>query len=147
MDIVLTFFLAYFDKTSYILVDDRKKIAWKYATSWLALDIISTIPTELARKISPVPFQSYGFFNMLRLWRLRRVSALFSRLEKDRNYNYFWVRSAKLTCVTLFAVHSAGCFFYLTAARYHDPQRTWIRAARGDNFLEQSIWRRYVTSI
>ncbi|KAG5243418.1 potassium channel AKT [Salix suchowensis] len=84
---------------------------------------------------------------MLRLWRLRRVSALFSRLEKDRNYNYFWVRSAKLTCVTLFAVHSAGCFFYLTAARYHDPQRTWIRAARGDNFLEQSIWRRYVTSI
>ncbi|KAJ6381856.1 hypothetical protein OIU77_030503 [Salix suchowensis] len=101
MDIVLTFFLAYFDKTSYILVDDRKKIAWKYATSWLALDIISTIPTELARKISPVPFQSYGFFNMLRLWRLRRVSALFSRLEKDRNYNYFWVRSAKLTCVSV----------------------------------------------
>uniref|UniRef100_A0A6N2ML93 Potassium channel n=1 Tax=Salix viminalis TaxID=40686 RepID=A0A6N2ML93_SALVM len=147
MDIVLTFFLAYFDKTSYILVDDRKKIAWKYATSWLALDIITTIPTELARKISPVPFQSYGFFNMLRLWRLRRVSALFSRLEKDRNYNYFWVRSAKITCVTLFAVHSAGCFFYLTAARYHDPQSTWIRAALGDNFLEQSIWRRYVTSI
>ena len=79
MDIVLTFFLAYFDKTFYILVDDRKKIAWKYATSWLALDIISTIPTELARKISSVPFQSYGFFNMLRLWRLRRFNALFSR--------------------------------------------------------------------
>ncbi|KAF9680500.1 hypothetical protein SADUNF_Sadunf06G0127700 [Salix dunnii] len=121
MDIVLTFFLAYVDKTSYLLVDDRKKIAWKYATSWLALDIISTIPTELARKISPIPFQSYGFLNMLRLWRLRRV--------------------------TLFAVHSAGCFYYLIAARYHDPQRTWIGAALGDNFLEQSLWRRYVTSI
>nr|ADA79674.1 shaker-like potassium channel 1 [Populus euphratica] len=146
-DIVLTFFLAYLDKTTYLLVDDRKKIAWKYATSWLALDIISTTPTELARKISPKPFQSYGFFNMLRLWRLRRVSALFSRLEKDRNYNYFWVRCAKLICVTLFAVHSAGCFYYLIAARYHDPQRTWIGASLGDNFLEQSLWRRYVTSI
>ncbi|KAJ6993750.1 potassium channel AKT1-like [Populus alba x Populus x berolinensis] len=146
-DIVLTFFLAYLDKTTYLLVDDHKKIAWKYATSWLALDIISTIPTELARKISPKPFQSYGFFNMLRLWRLRRVSALFSRLEKDRNYNYFWVRCAKLICVTLFAVHSAGCFYYLIAARYHDPQRTWIGASLGENFLEQSVWKRYVTSI
>lgn len=147
VDIVLTFFVAYLDKATYLLIDDHKKIAWKYASSWLALDIISTIPTELARKISPKPLQSYGFFNMLRLWRLRRVSALFSRLEKDRNYNYFGVRCAKLLCVTLFAVHSAGCFYYLIAARYHDPHRTWIGAALGDNFLEQGIWRRYVTSI
>ncbi|KAH8482264.1 hypothetical protein H0E87_029646 [Populus deltoides] len=147
VDIVLTFFVAYLDKVTYLLNDDHKKIAWKYASSWLALDIISTIPTELARKISPKPLQSYGFFNMLRLWRLRRVSALFSRLEKDRNYNYFGVRCAKLLCVTLFAVHSAGCFYYLIAARYHDPHNTWIGAALGDNFLEQGIWRRYVTSI
>uniref|UniRef100_A0A6N2N538 Potassium channel n=1 Tax=Salix viminalis TaxID=40686 RepID=A0A6N2N538_SALVM len=147
VDIVLTFFVAYLDKTTYLLVDDHKKIAWKYVSSWLALDIISTIPTELARKISPKPLQSYGFFNMLRLWRLRRVSALFSRLEKDRSYNYFGVRCTKLLCVTLFAVHSAGCFYYLIAARYHDPHRTWIGAALGDNFLEQGIWRRYVNSI
>ncbi|KAJ4843481.1 RAC-alpha serine/threonine-protein kinase [Turnera subulata] len=147
IDIILTFFVAYLDKTTYLLVDDRKKIALKYSTSWLAFDVISTIPSELARKISPKPFRSYGFFNMLRLWRLRRVSALFSRLEKDRNYNYFWVRCAKLICVTLFAVHCAACFYYLIAARHHDPQRTWIGSSLGDNFLEQSVWKRYVTSI
>ncbi|KAG8652085.1 hypothetical protein MANES_06G050400v8 [Manihot esculenta] len=84
---------------------------------------------------------------MLRLWRLRRVSALFSRLEKDRNYNYFWVRCAKLICVTLFAVHSAGCFYYLIAARYPNPEKTWIGASLGDNFLQQSVWIRYVTSM
>ncbi|KAG8639260.1 hypothetical protein MANES_14G128600v8 [Manihot esculenta] len=84
---------------------------------------------------------------MLRLWRLRRVSSLFSRLEKDRNYNYFWVRCAKLICVTLFAVHSAGCFYYLIAARYRNPDKTWIGASLGDNFLEKSVWIRYVTSI
>lgn len=139
--------MAYLDKSTYLLVDDQKKIAWKYASTWLLFDVISTIPTELARKISPKPFRSYGFFNMLRLWRLRRVSALFSRygvlfipvasnckqhdenwfffsflscglgdaifsvltfhcscsnrLEKDRNYNYFWVRCAKLICVSI----------------------------------------------
>ncbi|XP_023516050.1 potassium channel AKT1-like [Cucurbita pepo subsp. pepo] len=146
VDIVLTFFVAYLDKSTYLLVDEPKKIALKYASSWLVFDVISTIPSELAHKISPSPLRSYGLFNMLRLWRLRRVSALFSRLEKDRNYNYFWVRCAKLVCVTLFAVHCAACFYYLLAARYHDPKRTWIGASMED-FLEQSLWIRYVTSI
>ncbi|CAI9782669.1 unnamed protein product [Fraxinus pennsylvanica] len=146
IDIILTFFVAYLDRATYLLVDNPKQIAWKYASSWLAFDVISTIPSELARKISPEPLQTYGLYNMLRLWRLRRVSALFSRLEKDRNFNYFWVRCAKLVCVTLFAVHCAGCFYYLLAAHYHNPSKTWIGAAMGD-FLHQSIWVRYVTSI
>ncbi|CAN6699661.1 unnamed protein product [Malus baccata var. baccata] len=133
IDIILTFFVAYLDKTTYLL----------YARSWLIFDVISTIPSEVATRIFPKSVQSYGFFNMLRLWRLRRVSALFSRLEKDRNYNYFWVRCAKLICVTLFAIHCAGCFYYLIAARYRDPEKTWI----GVKILEQSLWIRYVTSV
>jgi hypothetical protein len=82
MDIIITFFVAYLDRATYLLVDDPRKIAWKYASSWLAFDVISTIPSELGWKISPSPFRSYGFFNMLRLWRLRRVSALFTRYEE-----------------------------------------------------------------
>ncbi|KAK8597857.1 hypothetical protein V6N13_095253 [Hibiscus sabdariffa] len=147
LDIVLTFFVAYLDKATYLLIDDPKRIAWKYGSSWLVFDIISTIPSELAQKISPKPLRTYGLFNMLRLWRLRRVSALFSRLEKDKNYNYFWIRCAKLVCVTLFAVHCAGCFYYLIAARYHDPARTWIGASLGDNFRQQSLAIQYVTSM
>ncbi|WOH01073.1 hypothetical protein DCAR_0520452 [Daucus carota subsp. sativus] len=146
IDIVLTFFVAYLDKNTYLLIDDRKLIAWKYASTWLAFDVISTIPSELALKISPSPLRTYGLFNMLRLWRLRRVSSLFERLEKDRNFNYFWVRCAKLICVTLFAVHSSACFYYLIAADYHDPSKTWIGASITD-FKNQSLWIRYVTSI
>ena len=79
IDIVLTFFVAYLDRSTYLLVDDRKMIAKKYLLSWFVLDVVSTIPSELARKIMPKPLQSYGAFNMLRLWRLRRVGSLFSR--------------------------------------------------------------------
>ncbi|KAE8698374.1 Potassium channel AKT1 [Hibiscus syriacus] len=148
LDIVLTFFVAYMDKATYLFIDDRKKIAWKYSRSWLAFDIISTIPSELAQKISPKPLSSYGIFNMLRLWRLRRVSALFTRLEKDKNYSYFWVRYSKLICVTLFVVHNAGCFIYLLAAKFHDPGRTWIGVVLGADFKEkQTLLSRYVTSI
>ncbi|CAN6681135.1 unnamed protein product [Malus baccata var. baccata] len=133
IDIILTFFVAYLDKTTYLL----------YARSWLIFDVISTIPSELATRIFPKSLQSYGFFNMLRLWRLRRVSTLFSRLEKDRNYNYYWVRCAKFICVTLFAIHCAGCFYYLIAARNHDPEKTWT----GAEILGQGLWVRYVTAV
>ncbi|KAK4791659.1 hypothetical protein SAY86_032072 [Trapa natans] len=146
IDIVLTFFVAYLDKSSYMLIDDRKRIARRYTSTWFAFDVISTIPSELARRISPPPLRSYGLYNMLRLWRLRRVSALFSRLEKNQRYNYFWVRCTKLASVTIFIVHCVGCFYYLLAARYHDPNKTWIGSSMS-NFLNKSLWSRYVTTL
>uniref|UniRef100_A0A0D9V3I5 Potassium channel n=1 Tax=Leersia perrieri TaxID=77586 RepID=A0A0D9V3I5_9ORYZ len=146
VDIILTFFVAYLDKMTYMLEDDPKKIAWRYCTTWLVLDVASTIPSEFARRILPSKLRSYGFFNMLRLWRLRRVSSLFSRLEKDRHFNYFWVRCAKLICVTLFAVHCAACFYYLLADRYPVPTSTWIGNYMAD-FHNRSLWIRYVTSV
>lgn len=79
IDIILTFFLAYLDPKTFILTDERDKIAKRYVRSWFALDVISTIPYELAIKILPPFLKRYGFFNMLRLWRLRRVSKMFSR--------------------------------------------------------------------
>ncbi|KAI8023560.1 Potassium channel AKT1 [Camellia lanceoleosa] len=137
VDIILTLFVAYLDKATYVLIDDRKKIAWKYASTWLVFDVISTIP---------LPFQSFGLFNMLSLWRLQRVSALFARLEKDRKFSYFWVRCVKLFCVTLFADHCVMRFYYLLAASYHDPRQTWIGQSI-DDFLHQSLWIRYITTL
>ncbi|KAF6167287.1 hypothetical protein GIB67_043148 [Kingdonia uniflora] len=145
IDIVLTFFVAYLDKATYLLIDNPKKIAWKYGRTWLAFDVISTIPTEAFGKNKFL--SNYGIFNMLRLWRLRRVSAMFARLEKDRNFNYFWVRCAKLICVTLFATHCAGCFYYFIAAHHKNPVNTWIGASMGAHFGHEDVWIQYVTSM
>lgn len=48
--------------------------------------------------------------------------------------------------VTLFAVHAAACCYYKLAAHYRDPKNTWIGASMSD-FLQKSIWVRYVTSV
>ncbi|WOH03750.1 hypothetical protein DCAR_0623150 [Daucus carota subsp. sativus] len=146
VDILLTFFVAYVDKATYILVDNPKMIVWRYAKRGLVFDVISTIPSELARCALPHPLQPYGYFNMLRLWRLRRVSALFTRLEKDTNFSYFWVRCSKMICVTLFAVHCAACCFYLTATRQHNPKKTFL-GIDYDNFHDESLAVRYLTSM
>ncbi|KAL2903061.1 Potassium channel AKT1 [Bienertia sinuspersici] len=77
--ILMTLFVAYLDKNTYLLVDDPKKITWRYMKSWFILDTMSTLPSELVLVILPGNVQAYGLFNMLRLWRLRRVSEMFSR--------------------------------------------------------------------
>ncbi|GAA0170987.1 hypothetical protein Leryth_017111 [Lithospermum erythrorhizon] len=146
IDIVLTFFVAYLDKHTYLLVDNPKKISLRYVKSWFFLDVMSTIPAELAQAVLPKSVESYSYLQLLRLWRLRRVSAMFARLEKDRKYSYFWIRCSKLVCVALFVVHFVACGFYLLAARHGDPSKTWI-ALNNENFKQESVWARYVTSV
>uniref|UniRef100_A0A251V9W7 Uncharacterized protein n=1 Tax=Helianthus annuus TaxID=4232 RepID=A0A251V9W7_HELAN len=46
------------------------------------------------------PWGCFCFLNLLRLCRLRRVSELFSRLEKDTRFSYFMTRTIKLICVS-----------------------------------------------
>ena len=80
LDIFLTFFVAYLDKKTYIVVDEPKKIAMKYILSFIMVfDAISIIPSEIIQKMFPASKRAYVVFNMFRLWRLRRVSCLFSR--------------------------------------------------------------------
>ncbi|CAL9104867.1 unnamed protein product [Musa textilis] len=148
IDIVVTFFVAFLDRKSYLLIDDPKRTAARYLSSWFIFDILSTAPFQAISLLFRGSGNDLGFkiLNMLRLWRLRRVGSLFSRLEKDIRFNYFWTRCTKLILVTLFAVHCAGCFNYLVADRYPNPRRTWIGAVM-PNFRSESLWTRYVTAI
>ncbi|KAJ9183450.1 hypothetical protein P3X46_007301 [Hevea brasiliensis] len=149
-DIFLTFFVAYLDKSSYLLVDDHKKIALRYITSlWLPMDVASTLPFQLIYRIFTGKMSEadvFGILNLLRLWRLRRVSELFERLEKDTRFSYFFTRLFKLVSVTLFAVHSAGCFYFWLAAHHKNPENTWIGVQVHD-FKHRSIWLGYIYSI
>ncbi|KAL2252127.1 UNVERIFIED_CONTAM: Potassium channel KAT2 [Sesamum indicum] len=148
VDIVLTFFVAYLDSQSYLLIDNPKRIAIRYVSTWFTFDVCSTLPFQSLSLLFTDHTGGLGFklLSMLRLWRLRRVSSLFTRLEKDIRFNYFWTRCTKLIAVTLFAVHCAGCFNYMIADRYPDPKRTWIGAAYS-NFKQMGLWDRYVAAL
>ncbi|KAL2652185.1 hypothetical protein R1flu_020313 [Riccia fluitans] len=151
LDILVTFFVAYLDKTTFLLVDDRKKIALRYLSTWLVLDVASTVPFTLVAVIFTGKIGrgfTYALLNILRLWRLRRVSALFSRLEKNVRFSYFWTRCLKFTCVTLLVTHCAGCFFYLLYARYPKSKQdnTWFGALL-PHFVDQSLLNQYVATM
>ncbi|XP_031738659.1 potassium channel KAT3 isoform X2 [Cucumis sativus] len=150
IDIVLTFFVAYLDKGTYLLVDNHKKIALRYLTSLgFPMDVASTLPFQVIYRIFTGRMhrsEAFGFLNLLRFWRLRRVSQLFTRLEKDIRFSYFYTRLAKLICVTLLAVHTAGCFYYWLAVHHKDSENTWI-GIEVEDFQNRSIWLGYTYSI
>lgn len=149
IDIVLTFFLAYIDSRTQLLVRDPKKIAIRYLSTWFIMDVASTIPFEgLGYLITGENKEgvSYSLLGMLRLWRLRKVKQFFTRLEKDIRFSYFFIRCARLLSVTLFLVHCSGCLYYLLADRYPHQGRTWIGAVI-PNFREASLWIRYISSL
>ncbi|XP_017971836.1 PREDICTED: potassium channel AKT2/3 [Theobroma cacao] len=149
VDIVLTFFVAYIDRRTHLLVQDSKKIAVRYLSTWFLMDLASTIPFEALGYLftgkSKVGI-SYSLLGLLRFWRLRRVKQLFTRLEKDIRFSYFWIRCARLLAVTLFLVHCAGCIYYLLADRYPHQGRTWLGSVN-PNFRETSLWIRYISAL
>lgn len=148
IDIGLTFFVAYKDESTGLLVYEPKKIASKYLRTWFLFDVSSTFPFQASSLLFTGKFGSgltFSLVHILRLWRLRKVSALFARLEKDIRINYFWLRCIKLVCTTLFTIHSAGCFFYLIASRYKSHRQTWIGTHPDLNKL--GLWDCYITAI
>ncbi|CAN7062917.1 unnamed protein product [Brassica oleracea var. botrytis] len=146
IDIILTFFVAFLDKVTYLLIDDPKRIAWRYVSTWFAFDVISTFPYESFGSLLHSSIQGYGIFSMLRLWRLRRVSNCFARLEKDRRYSYFWVRSTKLLLCTLFVIHCGACFLYSIASHYPDPSKTFM-ALTDENWKQSPLAVQYNTAM
>ncbi|KAK1259327.1 Potassium channel KAT3 [Acorus gramineus] len=150
VDIVVSFFVAYLDKSTYLLIDDPKKIAFRYvARSGFTMDVASTLPFQIIYRVVTGKRNGsslFAFINLLRLWRLRRVGDLFARLEKDIRFSYFWTRYIKLIFVTLFAVHSAGCMYYWMAVHYRIKKMTWIGSIMED-FESRGIWLGYVYSL
>lgn len=58
VDIVLTCFVAYIDKATYLFVDNPKQIAWKYARTWLTFNVVFIILSGLIGKLLPAPIQT-----------------------------------------------------------------------------------------
>ncbi|PPS14664.1 hypothetical protein GOBAR_AA05930 [Gossypium barbadense] len=149
VDIVLTFFLAYIDSTTHLLVRDPKKIALRYLSTWFLMDVASTIPFDALAYLFTGKSKmglSYSLLGLLRFWRLRRVKQLFTRLEKDIRFSYFWIRCARLIAVTLFLVHGAACLYYMLADRYPHQGNTWLGSVN-PNFRETSLWIRYISAL
>ena len=85
VDIAASFSVAYFDRSANLFVDDRRKIAARCLTRpWFAMDVASTVPFHIIYRLVSGRSTGFRYLNLLRLWRLRRVSKLFARYPGPR---------------------------------------------------------------
>ncbi|GJW62024.1 potassium channel AKT1-like protein [Tanacetum coccineum] len=115
--IVLTFFLAYLDRSTYLLVDNRKKIAWRYSVVlFKAMAYLTCLDSGVCTELLPC-FPDWRKIGTLTTFRFDAPSLLL-----------------------------AGCYYYYLAAHYPNPGKTWIGYGNED-FEQESLWIRYVTSM
>ena len=89
-----------------------------------------------------------------RLFRVRKVTDFFQRMEKDIRINYMFTRIVKLIVVELYCTHTAACIFYYLATTLPPTEEgyTWIGSLKlGDysysHFRDIDLWKRYTTSL
>nr|WDS62668.1 potassium channel KOR2 [Piper nigrum] len=152
-DVILQFFVAYRDLHTYKMVHDRRSIALRYAKSSFVLDLLSCVPWDTMYKATG-RYEAIRCLVWIRLYRARKVSEFFQRMEKNIRINYLFTRIVKLITVELYCTHTAACIFYYLATTIPPAKEgyTWIGSlTMGDykyiNFREIDFWRRYITSL
>lgn len=67
-----------------LMNDYHTAIATRYLQTWCVFDVISCIPSELARVMLPWKL-THGYLSILRLWRLKKVNDIC--LQGDNSFS------------------------------------------------------------
>jgi len=139
LDILVAFNTAYIERTTNLLVTDRKIIAKKYLTSFFWLDLISAIPWDVT-SLSNVKQSHLEAIRMLRFLRLMRMSKAFSTNRLVRNRLDKWgIDPAFSNVIVLvfqifYMAHLVCCFwFYITV-----PDATGNPSSGDDDTIGES---------
>ncbi|KAL0463277.1 UNVERIFIED_CONTAM: Potassium channel SKOR [Sesamum latifolium] len=153
VDIILQFFVTYRDSHSYKMIYNRNLIALRYLKSHFFPDLLGCMPWDIIYKAVGEK-EEVRYLLLIRLTRVRKVTAFFQRMEKDIRINYLFTRIVKLITVELYCTHTAACIFYYLATTLPEEKEgyTWIGSLKlGDysyaHFREIDIWKRYTTSL
>jgi hypothetical protein len=142
-----------------------------------AMDVASTVPFHVIYRLVSGRSTGFRYLNLLRLWRLQRVSKLFARyvrhasllhlpvylylyiqtyrdapihscrLEKDIRFDYFYTRLIKLCGVTLLALHSSACIFLWMAFHHHGDEEHTWLGSQVRDFEDRSVWVSYTYAV
>ncbi|XP_073525972.1 LOW QUALITY PROTEIN: uncharacterized protein [Phyllobates terribilis] len=153
IDIVISFFLAYRDSSSYRVVYERRRIGLRYLKSRFVVDLLGCLPWDAIYKACGRN-EGVRYMLWIRLSRACRITEFFERMEKDIRINYLFTRIVKLFVVEVYCTHTAACIFYYLATTLPASQEgyTWIGSLKmGEytysNFREIDLSKRYITSL
>jgi len=132
-DIVITLNTGYFEEN--LLITARWKITKQYASKWLSLDLITSIPFDwiiAAFHSSSNHFSKIAWLLKLariaRLLKLLRLVKLLNNFSQWEDSSVYWTTALRLTkflALVFMTAHIAGCLFMGISNIYRSPPYTY----------------------
>ena len=112
IDIVLTFFTAYYDEAKCRVIDDQREIAKNYLRSWFFIDLLTVIPFGLILGKDGGNVKLFRIYRITRLLRLLRVAKIGRISNKSHDALKIGIfRILKFCIIVLFLIHFLACFY------------------------------------
>eukprot|EP00618_Florenciella_parvula_P000630 CAMPEP_0119466174 /NCGR_PEP_ID=MMETSP1344-20130328/951_1 /TAXON_ID=236787 /ORGANISM="Florenciella parvula, Strain CCMP2471" /LENGTH=954 /DNA_ID=CAMNT_0007498471 /DNA_START=242 /DNA_END=3106 /DNA_ORIENTATION=- len=142
-DILVEFRTTYIDPTSGAVQSDGRRIALRYAFSYLIPDLLATIPFD---QLAGGEAEALASLALLRFLRIRRIITWFGTIERSETVSYHTVAIIKFVFLLLCNGHTAACcFFFLSRLEDHAGGKTWV-GEQCPEIIEDSLWKQYETS-
>ncbi|KAK3238061.1 hypothetical protein CYMTET_51902 [Cymbomonas tetramitiformis] len=138
-DLVLQFFLGYWDENTDRWVLDLPTIQHKYLASWFLLDIVSIFPFDmLGIFLKSGSLSSFRIFRVIRLLRLAkllrimRAARIWQRIESSMAINYSVMELWRFMVLALLTAHWLACGFKMVLT-VESPDLTWESVYNDNN--------------
>jgi len=157
VDLVLTFFVGFFDEDGFLVLS-RKKIAMHYFKTWLVPDVVvvtidwlmiisgtSTIQVVGILRMGKL-FRYIRVLRILRILRLRKLREAVKSIDEFVNSQYFTVvKSIVLNMLGIMLIsHFIGCLWYLIGTQSIPGYGTWVLA---DGYDKRNWLYNYLTAL
>jgi len=156
MDCILNFFLGYYSKLTNSLILDPRRIALRYATSWMIpdltvimVDIFTLVGAQRRDAENLKVLRMARVAHLFRIFRLARLVLVFRTLDSFCNSAYFI--ATKTLMLNLFVIlmiaHFVACLWYwvgVSSAGW-GYERSWVNEYEG--LADRTIWYKYSSAL
>ncbi len=158
VDIIFNFITAYEDEQSEEIVVDPKRIAKRYAKTWMAVDVIASIPFDFifpaeeggassANRLGrlarlPRAIRVLRLLRLLRLLRVARLQGYLSRFEQITDLHPAIARAFAAAFWVLLSLHFMSCLWFFIGTEQQGE--SWVKE---EGLTDADSWTAYLTSM
>ena len=153
LDILLNFSMAYQEPTykGGRWIVQRKAIVVHYLTGWFVIDVISTVPFDLAMSIGWMRgsdllrvARTIRLVRLVKLLRILRASRILARWQSYIGISFAQTTMMKFMSVTCFLIHLMACGWAYAGANGPDSEESvFAPESDGEYLLEHTSWPVY----
>ncbi len=146
-DMVLNFFLGYFDENEARMVWNQKRIASRYLKGWFSIDLVSILPFDTvalamnSKELSQLKIlRVIRLLRLIKLMRIFRSSRVIKRIQSNSGLSFSTWALIKFLVLVLICLHWTACVWGMWPSMGENENNWYLMAdlelsGVGDKYL------------